>query len=49
MLLKWVGEEERFESFVAGEVEKTGNEGWCVLVDGDEAIRAGKEDSREKL
>ena len=48
-LLKWVGEEERFESFVAGEVEQTGNEGWCVLVDGDEAIRAGKEDSREKL
>ena len=48
-LLKWVGEEERFESFVANEVEKTGAEGWCVLIHGEAAIKAGKEESKERL
>ena len=48
-LLKWVGEEERFESFVADEVEKTGAEGWCVLIHGEAAIKAGKEESKERL
>ena len=47
-LLEWMREEDgRFESFVAGEVEKTGNEGWCVLVDGEEAMRAAKKEAEE--
>ncbi|MCJ1308236.1 hypothetical protein MMC25_001889 [Agyrium rufum] len=37
-LLKWAKEEVGFENLIAGEVEKTGHEGWCVLIHGEEAM-----------
>lgn len=38
-VLKYANEEGRFKAVVAGDGGR-GDEGWCVLVDGDRALKA---------